>query len=294
MKVLEALDQPILAVNKGTNIAIQGGLGSYHDIAARQYFGNKIEPTCCDSFGALFQALSTEEVPFAIMAIENSVAGTLLPNYALLRDSPFTVIGERYLRIEHQLLTNEDQTIENITQVWSHPMALLQCGNYLSKYPHWEQVVTKDTALSAEEISITKAKGVAVIASKLAGELFGLKTLASNVEDNPRNFTRFLVLSKKGNQTTEVSESNKASICFHLDHSSGSLATALTLLSGFRMNLTKIQSLPYVGKEWQYYFFIDMEYTEYDSFERAMSRLKHVTNSLQILGTYRSGEKPEY
>ena len=275
-------------------IAIQGGLASYHDIASRQYFGKDLRLACCASFTKLFDVLEDGKADFGIMAIENSVAGTILPNYRHLQESSYLISGEVYLRIEHQLMALPGQSVDDLSEVRSHPMALLQCKNYLKAHPSLEQIQERDTALCAEDVSMNEIYGVGVIASKMAATHFGLDVLEAGIEDNKRNFTRFLVLEKKNNDNVKNEKANKSSVCFHLDHDSGSLATALTLLSGYGMNLTKIQSLPHIGKEWQYNFFLDMIFDDYERYTQALDKLRYVTKELTILGEYTRGEKPQY
>ncbi len=275
-----------------TPIAIQGVEGSYHHIAARKYFGADIDLVKCDRFEGLFSALEQDEAKFAVMAIENTVAGTILPNYALLRESNYRIIGEVYLPIEHQLLCIKGQSILQMQEVRSHPMALLQCGRFFKQFPKMKLVEQVDTALSAKELSKNPQMGVAVVASKLAAQLFDLQILKSSIEDNKRNFTRFLVLEEKTGFNLENPIANKASVCFHLGHRVGSLAGILAFIAGFKLNLTKIQSLPLVGKEWEYFFHLDMEFDDYENFIEAMETLRNLTKDLQILGEYKKGERP--
>lgn len=275
-----------------TPIAIQGVEGSYHHIAARKYFGQDINLIKCNRFEELFRELEAGNAKFAVMAIENTVAGTILPNYALLRESNYRIIGEVYLPIEHQLMCIKGQTIEQMIEVRSHPMALLQCRIFFKAHQNMQLVEQVDTALSAKELQQNPKAGVAVVASKLAAELFDLQILKSSVEDNKRNFTRFLVLEETTGFNEENSLANKASVCFHLGHRVGNLAGILAFIAGHQLNLTKIQSLPLVGKEWEYFFHLDMEFDNYDNFLVAMDTLRNLTNSLQILGEYKKGERP--
>jgi prephenate dehydratase len=270
-------------------IAIQGFKGSYHDIAARAYFGDDVALNQCDSFDRMFTELEAGQADYGAMAIENSVAGTILPNYALLRESTFRIIGEVNLRIKHQFMALPGQSIPDIREVRSHPMAFLQCLNFLRAHPNMQRVESKDTALSAEEVAAAKVKGVGIIASSLAAQHFGMEILAADIEDNKRNFTRFLILEKKSAFNLENPVSDKASICFHLGHRSGSLAAVLTVLAAYQMNLTKIQSLPLVGKEWEYFFHLDMEFEEYALYQQAMQAIYPMVWQFQVLGEYKKG-----
>lgn len=272
-------------------IAIQGFEGSFHDIAARSHFGENIELEMCGNFDDLFRALDKGMADYGLMAIENSVAGTILPNYTLLREHDFTIFGEVYLRIEHQLMTIKGQEIKDLTEVRSHPMAINQCRALFKTHPSIDRVNTRDTALSAKELVESQEKGVGVIASKRAAELYDLEIIAPSIEDNKRNFTRFLVLGAKGSLPVEKSKINKASLCFYLSHRSGTLAAILTVLASYQMNLSKIQSLPLIGKEWEYFIHIDVEFETSDLFEEAMKALSNMVKECQILGEYPRGQK---
>lgn len=287
--MIKTKEQPQPVAAKNLTIAIQGYKGSYHDIAARAYFGADIELNKCPSFDILFAELEGNRADYGLMAIENSVAGTILPNYALLRESTFRIIGELNLRIQHQFMALPNQTIEDLSEVRSHPMAFLQCFDFLHRNPHLNRIESKDTALSAEEVASKGLKGVGVIASSLAAEYFGLHILEAEVEDNKRNFTRFLVLEKKSTYNLENPTADKASICFHLGHRTGSLAAVLTILATFGMNLTKIQSLPLIGKEWEYFFHLDMEFEIYEQYQQAIQAIVPMVWQLKILGEYRKG-----
>ena len=235
-------------------IAIQGIPGAFHEIAARQFFGEDITLEACDSFPILFRALKKGKADYGVMAIENSVAGTILPNYALLRNSNYTIIGEIYLRIEHHLMALPGQKIEDITEVFSHPMAILQCQEFFEEYHHIKLIELIDTAESAQRIQNNQMWGKAAIASELASQHYGLEILHRGIETNKRNFTRFFILKKNDEIKLDLNSINKASLCFNLTHKVGSLSQILLVLSSHGMNLTKIQSLPVVGSEWQYFF----------------------------------------
>jgi prephenate dehydratase len=272
------------------NVAIQGIEGSFHHIAATNYFGDNINLVPCDRFEDVFKNLNNDVADKAILAIENSVAGTILPNYALLRNQNYKIVGEVYLRIKHQLLTINTQRIEDIKVVQSHPMALLQCQHFFEKYPHIRLVESDDTAASAKRLVENQKAGVAVIASQKAGEIFELETIAKDIEDNKRNFTRFLILDKKNVRDSELFQVNKASICFHLGHEVGSLARVLTALASENVNLTKIQSLPIVGREWEYFFHLDMEFDNYKFYRNGLKKIEPLIHDLQVLGEYQKGK----
>jgi len=275
-------------------IAIQGEKGAFHEIAARQYFGERIELDMCETFPHLFRSLAAGKADYGVVAIENSVAGTLLPNYALLRESSQTVIGEVYLRIAHNLMAPEGTRIEELTEVYSHPMALRQCQKFFEAYPHIRLVEHPDTAGAARWVSKEKPKGVAAIASELAAQHYDLTLLAKGIEDNPRNFTRFLVVLEKSEAENLVLSPDKASLCFNLGHQVGSLSQILLVLSSHGMNLTKIQSLPIVGSEWQYFFHIDLEYANYEQYKRSLAAIEPLVDELKILGEYPRGDKSNF
>lgn len=272
------------------NVAIQGIEGSFHHIAAESYYNSKVNLIPCSRFEAIFKHLDNRTANRAIIAIENSVAGTILPNYALLRNGNYKIVGEVFLRIKHQLLTLDNQSIGDIKKVFSHPMALLQCQDFFSQYPHIRLIESDDTAASAKRLAENPEAGVAVIASEKAGEIFGLTNIAQDIEDNKRNFTRFLVLDADNNFYAENERVNKASISFHLGHAVGSLAKVLTLLASENLNLVKIQSLPIVGREWEYFFHLDMEFSQYENYKNGLKKIEPFINDLQILGQYQKGQ----
>ena len=271
------------------DVAIQGIEGSFHHIAAANYFGNEINLVPCSRFEQIFKNLDNQVANKAVIAIENSVAGTILPNYALLRNGNYKIVGELSLRIQHQLLSINGQSIEDIKIVRSHPMALLQCQDFFKKHPHIHLEESDDTAAAAKRLSEHPEAGIAVIASEKAGQIFGLKAIAKGIEDNKRNYTRFLVLDAENNIHTENNSINKASICFHLGHQIGALAKVLTALASENINLVKIQSLPLVGREWEYFFHIDMEFFYYENYKNGLKRIEPFTNDLKILGQYQRG-----
>ncbi len=274
-------------------VAIQGIKGSFHEIAAFKYFGERepIQTVECDSFPMVFRSFTHNKHCYGIMAIENTVAGTILPNYALLRNSDMRIIGEVYLRIQHNLLALQGQRIADLTEVRSHPMALLQCQAFFEQHPHIKLVSCADTAESAKILKDKQLTQVGAIASSLAAEYYQLSTLAESIETNKRNFTRFLVLQHKDTLISPSRTPNKSSICFHLSHRVGSLAEVLKSLSDNGINLTKIQSLPIVGQVWEYFFHLDLQFSEYDTYQKALQDIQPYIKELQILGEYREGVK---
>ncbi len=264
-------------------IAIQGIEGSFHEIAAQKYFGKNIETIKCNSFENVAKSLINNESDYALMAIENTIAGSLLPNYALIRENYFKVIGEVFIRISMNLMVLPDTPIENIENVYSHPMALKQCTDFLRNYPKIKRIEKDDTSESAKIVYENKLKNTAAIASTEAAEIFGLDIIEKGIETNKQNYTRFLVLSK----LPELSEkTNKASICFELGHTPGSLAKVLSILHKKNINLTKIQSVPIIGKPYEYSFYLDLTWETKKNYEKAIHKvLKHVAN-LSILGEY--------
>lgn len=286
---LPVIDLPGSKVQK---IAIQGFRGSFHELAARKFFGEEIELHFCTGFPELFQSLDKQQAEIGIMAIENSVAGSLLPNYALLRNSHYVIIGEVYLRIKHNLMAIEGQSIQDIREVHSHPMALLQCQTFFEKHPGIKLVEAEDTALSAQRISEGRLYGVAAIAGALAAQYYDLEILAEGIESNQRNFTRFLIIHSEKNTPLQFPQPNKATLCFNLAGLSqkiGSLAGILSILGHYGMNLTKIQSLPILGMVWEYFFHIDLEFESYDRYKLALDAIRPLVSELKILGEYTKG-----
>jgi prephenate dehydratase len=272
-------------------IAIQGGAGAFHEIAALHYFGSKnVEIVPSLTFKDLFQSLKHQNADYGIMAIENMVAGSILPNYGLLRESNNKIIGEIYLRIIQNLVALPGQTIDQITEVYSHPMAILQCQKFFEEYPHIRLIESFDTALSAKEIADNKLVGVGAISSSQAAEKYGLEIMFDSIESNKMNYTRFLILADKDEQVEYCEPINKASLQFSLAHEIGSLAKILSIFSYFNINLTKIQSLPIVGKEWEYFFYIDVEFPDYKMYQHSLDSIKPFTGELTILGEYPKGK----
>lgn len=280
-------------------IAIQGVEGAFHDMAARKYFGNRsVSIYPCDTFKNAFDSVKLNQAELAMVAIENSLAGSLLPNYTLLKNSGLTILGEIYLRIEQHCMVLPGQTLEDIKEVQSHPLAIIQCDKFLEplRKKGVKVIDSVDTALSARRISEQKIQGTAALASELAAEMYGLEIIGRGVETNKRNFTRFLALAPVDITSTlqkaSGQQNNKASLSFSLPHQTGSLSQVLSVLAFYKLNLTKIQSAPIVGKDWEYFFYIDLQYQDYSMFSRALDAIRPLIDQLQILGEYVSGRGP--
>jgi prephenate dehydratase len=269
-------------------VSIQGFEGSFHQVAARQYFGKDVEVIPCATFREVIRvASSKKESEGGVMAIENSIAGSILPNYNLLQKSSLKIVGEVYLQIKQNLLVNPGVKLEDIREVHSHPMAIQQCLEYLDQY-HWKMVETEDTALSAKLVHQKKAKHIAAIASKLAAEMFGLQVIAPNIHTMKNNYTRFLILQREEMVKPEPA-ANKASVNFHTDHSRGSLARVLGRIADGGINLSKLQSFPIPGSDFKYSFHADMEFDQLEQFEKVVEHIRPLTQSLKIYGVYRNG-----
>ncbi|MBR5194350.1 MAG: prephenate dehydratase [Bacteroidaceae bacterium] len=274
-------------------IAIQGVPGSFHDIAAHKFFPNEeIELICCDTFEEIFEHIQEDSSVIGLIAIENTIAGSLLHNYELLRDSGTTIVGEHKLRIKHNCVCLPEDDWDTLTEIHSHPVALAQCHNFLKRHPQMKVVEADDTAKSAEVIQTNHMKGHAAICSKYAAELYGMKVLEEGIETNKHNFTRFLVVADtwRADDLRNRSQSNKATIVFSLPHNEGSLSQVLSIFSFYKINLTKIQSLPIIGREWEYLFYVDVIFTDYLRFRQSIDAVSPLTRELQILGEYAEGE----
>ena len=276
-------------------VAIQGGLGAYHGIAAENFFaGEDVQIIPCITFRDIFREIKKDPNVVGIMAIENTIAGSLLPNYELLKEFKLPVAGEYKLRISHCLAALPGQTIHDIKEVQSHPIALMQCGDFLDTIPGVKVVEHEDTALAARDIAKNDMNGVAAICSARAAEIYGLNVLASGIETNKRNFTRFLIF---GNQwvVEDIQKNeaiNKASIVFTLPHSEGSLSKVLSVFSFYDINLTKIQSLPIIGREWEYQFYVDFKFSDHERYKQSLVAIKPLINELKTLGEYPEGITP--
>jgi prephenate dehydratase len=279
------------------SVAIQGVQGSFHDIAAHEYFnGTEITTVPCDTFDDLFDLLLEQRADYGMVAFENSVAGSILPNYELLRRSRLPVTGEIYLRIVQNLLALPGQELSDISEIHSHPMAIQQCNVFLEEMRRKgvRVVETVDTALSARLISEKKQKGIAAIAGSRAADIYGLTILRKEIEADRENFTRFLLVSASGTDGASDPEitCDKAIVCFSLPHRIGSLSQVLSILAYYQISLTKIQSLPIVGKPWEYQFHIDLVYTDYKRYRLALDAIHPLTEGLEIIGEYRQGLMP--
>jgi prephenate dehydratase len=278
------------SANKPISIAIQGGYGAFHEIAAKKYFEPldiEIKPN--NTFKDLMTSLKQREVDYGIMAIENSIAGSIIPNYALIKESKMQIIGEIYLRIRQNLVALKGQKIGDIREVYSHPMAILQCQLFFDNYPQITLIENIDTALSAKMISEGKLKGKGAISSDLAAEKYGLEIIAQGIETNKMNYTRFLILRETNGHETDTSLVNKSSIHFALANKIGSLSKILSILSYYEINLTKIQSLPIMGKDWEYQFYVDVIFDDYDWYKKSLDAIRPFTSELGILGEYVKG-----
>ena len=271
-------------------IAIQGIKGSFHHIVAKQYFGDHIDLEECMSFTSIPPLLKKGEVDSAVMAIENSIAGAILPNYALIDEFDLNITGEVYINIHHHLMGLKNQTLADIKEVWSHPMALLQCKKFFREHPQIKLIEEKDTAEVARRIQENKIKGVAAIASKMAADMYGLEVIADDIQTIKNNSTRFFILNKGDGGPYDPDKlgagMNKSSIKFITKHNKGSLAEILDIFAKHDLNLSKIQSLPIIDKPWSYAFFIDLVIDDYVLYKNALHLISKKVNHLQILGEY--------
>jgi prephenate dehydratase len=271
-------------------IAIQGAEGSNHHKVARDFYGTSIALKECMSFDALVDSLLDASANVGVMALENTIAGSIIPNYALIDSNNLHIIGEEYLNIHHHLMCLKGQKIENIKEVWSHPMALLQCKEFFKKYPHIKLVEDVDTADVAKRISNENLVGIGAIAPKIASEIFDLEIIEDEIQTIRENATRFVIvqIDAPNNKNEEI---NKASLKFQLNHKRGSLAAILNVLSDCKMSLTKIQSLPVIETPWKYSFFVDVTFENYKEYEKAKVILEIMAEEFKVLGTYKNGRK---
>jgi len=269
-------------------VSIQGYEGSFHQEAARQFFGKNVEVIPCATFRDVIKIASgKKESDGGVMAIENSIAGSILANYNLLQKSSLKIIGEVYLHIKQNLLVNHGVKLDDIKEVHSHTMAIQQCHDFLDKYK-WKLVETDDTALSAKHIHQHKSKHIAAIASKLAADLFNLNIIAPNIHTLKNNYTRFLILQRE-DEAINVENADKASVNFHTDHSRGSLAKVLTRIAEGGINLSKLQSFPIPGSDFKYSFHADMEFDSPEQFNKVIEEIKPLTAEIKIYGVYKRG-----
>ena len=271
-------------------IAIQGAEGSNHHKVARDFYGDNIQLKECMSFDALVAHLLDGSATDGVMAIENTIAGSIIPNYALIDSNNLHIVGEEYLNIHHHLMALPGQTIKSIKEVWSHPMALLQCKEFFKKYPHIKLVEDVDTAEVAKRISKENIKGVAAIAPKIAAEIFGLEVLEDDIQTIKDNSTRFVIVQTQ-KPTIAPDIINKASLKFQLNHKRGSLAALLNVLSDCKMNLTKIQSLPVIETPWKHSFFVDVTFDQITDYQKLVKIIEIMAEEFKILGTYKNGRK---
>ena len=269
-------------------VSIQGYEGSFHQVAARQFFGKEVEVIPCATFREVVKIASAKkESDGGVMAIENSIAGSILPNYNLLKKSNLKIAGEVYLQIKQNLLVNPGVTLEDIREVHSHPMAIQQCLEFLDNY-NWKLIETEDTALSAKQVHQHKSRHIAAIASKLAAELYSLTMIAPNIHTMKNNYTRFLIL-QRDEAAAVIEGADKASVNFHTDHSRGSLAKVLSKIAEGGINLSKLQSFPIPGSDFKYSFHADMEFESVEQFNTVIDQIKPMTAELRIYGIYKSG-----
>lgn len=269
-------------------IAIQGIQGSNHHIVAQNYYGNDITLQECLSFDKLVDSLINNHSRQGIMAIENTIAGSIIPNYALIDKNNLHISGEYYLPIHHHLMGLDNQKIEDITEVCSHPMALLQCKEFFKNYKHIKLIEDVDTAEVAKRISENKLKGIAAIAPKIAAEIFDLTVIEDEIQTIKNNATRFVILQTEKPENG-IDSINKASLKFELDHKRGSLAAILNVMSDCKLNLTKIQSLPKIETPWKYSFFVDVTFETYNDYAKAKAIIEIMAEDFKILGEYKNG-----
>jgi len=271
------------------SVAIQGVKGSFHHIVSQQYFDNGIILKECLSFDNAIDSLLNKESDAVIMAIENSIVGSIIPNYALIDTHNLHIIGEHYLDIQHHLMALPNQSITDVKEVYSHPMALLQCKEFFKNHPHIKLIEDKDTAEVAQRIQEHQLKSIAAIASSLAAEIFQLDILSESIQTIKHNETRFVIVKRENKEIPE-NEINKASLKFELSSKRGSLATILNVMSDCKLNLTKIQSLPKIDTPWFYAFFVDVTFEKYDDFKKAKSIIEIMAQDFKVLGEYKNAK----
>lgn len=271
----------------GKIIGIQGAQGSFHHLVAQEYYGEQVKVLEFMSFRELVHSLVIEDCDEAVMAIENSIAGSILPNYALIDENNLKIVGEHYIPINMNLMALPGQEIDDIKKVYSHPMALLQCKDFFKEYPHIKLIEDTDTAEVAKRISTKGSKHVAAVASTAAAKIFGLNILAESIHTKKSNATRFLIISKKLKKPNG-DRINKASLKFELESRRGSLVSILNIIRDFEMDMTKIQSMPIIEAPWKYSFFVDVTFENYEDFQKAMEIMEVMTEQLHVLGTYKN------
>ncbi|MFG6381118.1 prephenate dehydratase [uncultured Muribaculum sp.] len=271
-------------------VTIQGVAGCYHDAAARKYFADEdIDTIPCESFTEMFETLADDASLLGILAIENTIAGSLLQNHELLRKSHMQIVGEYKMRISHTLAALPGQSIDELTEVNSHPMALRQCEQFLHRHPNLKMIEAFDTAGSAKEIAEKNLMGHAAVCGEYAASLYGLNVLQREIETNKRNYTRFLIITDPlmaAEMAPPETDINKASIVFTTPHTQGALSKVLTIFSFYDINLSKIQSMPIVGREWEYRFYADLTFDSYARYRQSIEAVRPLINDLRILGEY--------
>ena len=276
-------------MNQGTRVAIQGIKASFHEEAAFKFFGKDIQTIECNSFKQTCESLEKKEADFVVMAIENSIAGSLLPNYTLIREYNFAVVGEVYLPIQLHLMALPGVKFEDVRFATSHPIAIRQCVDFFYDYPHIQVIEGNDTAACAKKIKEEQLTDTVAIANTLAAELYGLNIIERRIESNKKNYTRFLIL--KLDKTAEMEDSNKASICFQVGNHVGALSKILNIFAEQQVNLTKIQSMPVLGKRNEYYFYVDMEWTSTENYDKAVRQALKYTLNFNIMGEYKKNDQ---
>lgn len=275
-------------------VTIQGVAGCYHDAAARGYFaGEEISTLPCDSFPEMFEMLENDASLIGAMAIENTIAGSLLQNHELLRKSNLEIVGEYKMRISHVLAALPGQTLDELSEVNSHPIALMQCEQFLRRHPNLKMIEKFDTAGSAREIAEERLTGHGAVCGEFAANLYGLNILERGIETNKRNFTRFLILADPlmaRELRPKAEQLDKASIVFTVPHTHGALSKALTIFSFYDINLSKIQSTPIIGREWEYRFYVDLTFDSYSRYRQAIDAVRPLINDFRILGEYKECE----
>jgi prephenate dehydratase len=274
---------------KGPRVAIQGIKASFHEEAAFKFFGKDIETVECNSFKETCETMQDGKADFVIMAIENSIAGSLLPNYTLIREYNFAVVGEVYIPIQLNLMALPGVKFEDVKYAISHPIAIRQCVDFFYDFPHIQVMEANDTAACAKRISDEQLKDTVAIANTLAAELYGLNIIERRIESNKKNYTRFLIL--KSDKTEELKDINKASICFQVGNYVGALTKVLNIFAEQEVNLTKIQSMPVLGKRNDYYFYVDMEWKNTEQYDKAIRQALKYTVNFNIMGEYLKNDK---
>lgn len=277
-------------MGKKIKVAIQGIHGAFHEEASVKYYKNKeVELVPCKTFADLIESVKNGNADTGIMAIENTIAGSIIPNYSLIENSKLFINGEIYIRIIQNLIANEEVKIENVKDVFSHPMAIYQCSTFFKQHPQIRLVESFDTAISAKDIASSKSKSVAAIASSFAAKRYNLKILVKSIEDNKLNYTRFFELKRK--PRSKKKKRNKSSICFSLSNKTGSLSKVLSVFSFYEINLHKIQSHPIMGVPGRYSFYVDLIFKDVKRYKQAIKAVKPLTSNFKVLGEYKEASK---